>query len=141
MSVKIRLARIGRKNLPAYKIVVANTRDKRNGRSLDILGHYNPSMNPDSFSIDKDRYEEWINKGAQVTSAVKKLVEGKYEFEPYTRQNEKDGSETASPTPAEKNKEVAEKETEEQEQEGTPATEGPKAEAEVEPETPKDNLE
>ncbi|MFH1648775.1 MAG: 30S ribosomal protein S16 [Patescibacteria group bacterium] len=83
MSVTIRLARVGRKNLPAYKIVVAQTRDKRNGRALDVIGHYNPSMNPESFNIDKEKYEEWKKKGALVTDAVEKLIKGEYKYVPY----------------------------------------------------------
>lgn len=98
MSVTIRLAQIGKKNSPSFKIVVSQTRDKRNGRFLDILGHYNPSNNPVLFSIDKKKYEEWRSKGALTTSAVEALVDGKYEFKPYTRQNEvgETASETAS---------------------------------------------
>ncbi len=88
MSVTIRLARIGKRNAPAYKVVVANTRDKRNGRFLDVLGHYNPSHTPPLLSIDKKKYKEWKGKGALSTDAVEKLIAGKYEFVPYTRQNE-----------------------------------------------------
>jgi small subunit ribosomal protein S16 len=88
MSVTIRLARIGKRNAPAYKIVVANTRDKRNGRFLDILGHYNPSHTPALFDIDKDKVSEWKKKGALSTDAVEKLLAGTYKWEPYTRQNE-----------------------------------------------------
>lgn len=88
MSVTIRLARVGRKNLPAFKIVVSNTRDKRNGRFIDVIGHFNPSMKPESFSYDKAKYEEWTKKGALPTETVKKLIAGEYKFEPYTRQNE-----------------------------------------------------
>ena len=83
MSVTIRLARVGRKNLPAYKIVVAQTRDKRNGRALDVLGHYNPSMNPESFNIDKEKYKDWKKKGALVSEAVEKLIKGEYKYVPY----------------------------------------------------------
>ena len=83
MSIKIRLSRVGRKNLPSYRIVVANTRDKRDGQYIDLIGHYNPSMNPESFDYDKKKYEEWVSKGAQVTDAVKKLIEGTYEYTPY----------------------------------------------------------
>lgn len=114
--LKIRLAKIGKKNAPAFKIVVANTRDKRNGRSLDVLGHFNPSHKPELFEIDKDKYEEWISKGAQVTDAVKDLVAGEYKFEPYTRQNEE------------------EKKPAETEGEDAPAAEGGEAEGENEEE-------
>lgn len=88
MSVTIRLARIGKTNAPAYKIVVANTRDKRNGKFLDILGHYNPSHNPELLELDKDKLADWKSKGALITDAVTKLADGKYEYQAYTRQNE-----------------------------------------------------
>lgn len=90
MSVTIRLSRIGKRNAPAYRIVVANTKDKRNGRPLEVLGYYNPSNTPELFEIDKEKYNDWLSKGALVTDAVEKLVAGEYEFEPYTRQNEED---------------------------------------------------
>lgn len=83
MSITIRLSRIGRKNLPAYKIVVANTKGKRNGKSIDILGHFNPSSNPVSFSYNKEKLAEWQEKGALTTEAVKKLLEGKYTYVKY----------------------------------------------------------
>lgn len=89
MSVTIRLARIGKKNAPAFKVVVSNTKSKRNGRYLDILGHFNPSHTPALLEIDKNKLAEWTQKGALITESVSKLVEGKYEFAPYTRQNEK----------------------------------------------------
>jgi len=79
MSISIRLAKFGKKHAPAYKIVVANTRDKRNGKFLDIIGHYNPSENPVKFEYDKEKYIDWKNKGALITDAVSKLVEGNYE--------------------------------------------------------------
>lgn len=83
MSVTVRLAKIGKKHAPAYKVVVSTTRDKRNGNFLDILGSYNPSTNPIIFSLDKKKYQEWVKKGAIVTQAVKKLIEGTYVFKPY----------------------------------------------------------
>jgi small subunit ribosomal protein S16 len=83
MSIKIRLSKVGRKNLPAYRIIATNTRDKRDGKYLDLIGHYNPSMSPESFEYDKKKYGEWISKGAQVTDAVKKLIKGNYKYTPY----------------------------------------------------------
>jgi small subunit ribosomal protein S16 len=83
MSITIRLTKIGRKNTPSFRIVVANTRDKRNGKFLDILGHFNPSMNPVQFNYDKERFEEWKKKGALISEAVEKLVSGDYKFVPY----------------------------------------------------------
>ncbi|MBT6401325.1 30S ribosomal protein S16 [candidate division WWE3 bacterium] len=91
MSVTIRLARIGKRNAPAYKVVVANTRDKRNGRFLEVLGHYNPSNNPVLLEIDTKKVDEWKGKGAMISDAVTKLIDGTYEYQPYTRQNEDKG--------------------------------------------------
>ena len=98
MSVTIRLARIGRKKLPAYKIVANETRDKRNGRFLEIIGHYNPSMNPVQFAYDKEKYEKWLKRGALVTEAVIKLIEGKYEYKPYTSKTRAAAAESSSDT-------------------------------------------
>jgi len=89
MSVTIRLARTGRKNLPAYKIVVSNTRDKRNGRFVDIIGNFNPTTTPHEFKYDKEKFEKWSKTGALVTDAVKKLMEGKYEYTKYEPKKEK----------------------------------------------------
>jgi small subunit ribosomal protein S16 len=83
MSVTIRLARIGRKNLPAYRVVVSNTRDKRNGKFLDAIGHFNPSAVPHEFKYDKEKFEKWVKDGALVTESVKKLIDGKYNYIKY----------------------------------------------------------
>ncbi len=96
MSVTIRLARTGRKNLPSFKMVVSNTKDKRNGRYIDILGHYNPSAHPVEFSYDKERYEYWRKNGSLISDAVKELVEGKYVFKPYVKIKEETRAEKSS---------------------------------------------
>jgi small subunit ribosomal protein S16 len=101
MSVTIRLARIGKKNSPAYKVVVSNTKSKRNGKYLDVLGHFNPSHNPSLLQIDKENMDSWVKKGALITTAVDNLVKGNYNFEPYTRQNEKKESKPGSDAPKE----------------------------------------
>ena len=88
MSVTIRLARVGKKNAPSYKIVVSNTRDKRNGRYLDILGYYNPTKNPPEYKLDEKKYDEWKQKGAMSTEAVEKLRDGTYEYKPYNGSKE-----------------------------------------------------
>jgi len=79
MSVTVRLSLFGKKNYPVYRIVVAETRSKRNGPALDILGNYNPNLDPPSFNLDRKLLEEWIKKGAIVSSGLRKLLkkEGK----------------------------------------------------------------
>ncbi|HDQ88602.1 MAG TPA: 30S ribosomal protein S16 [candidate division WWE3 bacterium] len=83
MSVTIRLARVGKKNSPAYKVVVSNTRSKRTGKYLDVLGFYNPSEGEKAYKIDKKKYQEWKSNGALSTEAVDKLLEGTYEYKVY----------------------------------------------------------
>lgn len=83
MSVSIRLARIGKKNAPAYRVVVTKTKTKRNGKFIDIIGNYNPSDPTTELTIDKKKYKEWVENGAIVSDAVKKLVDGKYEYVKY----------------------------------------------------------
>jgi small subunit ribosomal protein S16 len=95
MSVTIRLAKVGKKNAPSYKVVVSNTRDKRTGKFLDVLGFYNPSHQPALLEIDKDKVNEWKSRGALSTVAVDKLLEGKYT---YTKYNPK-GSKEAPASP------------------------------------------
>lgn len=74
MSTTIRLSLFGKRNYPVYRIVVAETRSKRNGQYLDILGNYNPNLNPPSFNLDQKLMEEWIKKGAVLSSGLRKLL-------------------------------------------------------------------
>jgi len=70
--VKIRLKRMGRKKLPIYKIVVAESMSKRDGRAVDILGTYNPKSK--DLQIDVEKVKEWLAKGAQPTDRVAALL-------------------------------------------------------------------
>ena len=81
--VKIRLSRVGRKNAPAYRVVVADSKAPRDGKFLELIGNYNPIEDPEKISYKKDRYDYWVSVGAQPTPAVKKLIKGTYKFETY----------------------------------------------------------
>ena len=70
--VKIRLKRMGRKKLPIYKIVVADARAKRDGKTIDILGTYNPKSK--ELRLDVEKVKEWLAKGAQPTDRVASLI-------------------------------------------------------------------
>ncbi len=70
--IKIRLTRTGAKNDPHYRIVAIEKSRKRGGKPLDILGHWYPAKN--ESKIDKKKIEAWVAKGAQVTEAVKSLL-------------------------------------------------------------------
>ena len=74
MSVRVRLTRVGSKKNPIWRVVVADQRSPRDGRSIETLGHYNPQTQPSTIVIDRERLDYWLEKGAQPTGTVKKLV-------------------------------------------------------------------
>lgn len=71
----IRLARFGARKQPYYRVVVIEKRQARNGRSLEIVGTYNPRTNPATVDLKRERIEHWIAKGAQLSERVGKLLE------------------------------------------------------------------
>jgi len=73
--VMIRLARMGARKQPYYRIVVIEKRSARNGRSLEVVGTYNPRTNPASVELKRDRIDYWTGKGAQMSDRVAKLVQ------------------------------------------------------------------
>jgi len=72
--VVIRLQRRGTKKVPHHRIVVMERSRPQNGRTLDILGYYNPSCKPVKFALDESRLAFWISSGAQATEVVSSLV-------------------------------------------------------------------
>lgn len=74
MAVKIRLARHGSNKNPIYRVVVADSRVPRDGRTLEEIGKYNPQMHPSLVDIDTDRARAWLDRGAQPTETVRKLL-------------------------------------------------------------------
>ena len=74
MAVKIRLSRHGSNKNPIYRVVVADARVPRDGRTLEEIGRYNPQLEPSLIEIDTERANDWIAKGAQPTPQVAKLL-------------------------------------------------------------------
>jgi small subunit ribosomal protein S16 len=74
VAVHIRLRRTGRSKKPAYRVVVADSRAARDGRFIEVIGHYNPLTTPATLVIKLDKAEEWIKKGAQPTNTVRVLL-------------------------------------------------------------------
>lgn len=70
----IRLARFGARKQPYYRVVVIEKDRARNGRSIEVVGTYNPRTNPASVLLKKDRIEHWTNHGAQLSDRVAKLL-------------------------------------------------------------------
>lgn len=68
--VKIRLRRVGAKNRPSYRVVVADARAPRDGAFIERIGHYNPLTEPETVAIDEEKALKWLRHGAQPTEAV-----------------------------------------------------------------------
>ena len=71
--VRIRLRRIGAKKQPTYRFVVSDARAPRDGRFIEILGHYNPRTEPRTLVVDEAKAKEWLAKGAQPSDPVRRL--------------------------------------------------------------------
>ena len=71
--LKIKLMRTGKKNQPAYRFVIVEARSKRDGKCVENIGNFQPQMFPPLICLDKQRYDYWINQGAQPTNTVRNL--------------------------------------------------------------------
>ncbi|MFC1940542.1 30S ribosomal protein S16 [Chloroflexota bacterium] len=72
--VKIRLRRVGAKNRPSYRLVVADSRAPRDGAFINIIGHYNPLTDPETVVIDEEKAIYWLRQGAQTTNTAARLL-------------------------------------------------------------------
>ncbi|MBV7377743.1 30S ribosomal protein S16 [Maritimibacter dapengensis] len=129
MAMKIRLARGGTKKRPFYRIVAADSRMPRDGRFIEKLGTYNPLLPKDSeerVKMDIDRVKEWLDKGAQPTDRVSRMLEAAGVLDKKERNNPNKGE------PGAKAKERAEAKAEKAAapaEEEAPAEEAPAEEA------------
>lgn len=74
MAVHIRLRREGKAKKPAYRVVVADSRAPRDGRFIEVIGHYDPLSTPPRLKIDQEKAMAWLKKGAQPTNTVRVLL-------------------------------------------------------------------
>ncbi len=74
MAVHIRLRRTGTTRKPAYRVVVADSRAARDGRFIEVIGHYNPLTEPPTIKIETEKAAAWIKKGAQPSNTVRTLL-------------------------------------------------------------------
>jgi small subunit ribosomal protein S16 len=72
--VKLRLMRMGKKKQPTYRIVATDSRSPRDGRFIEILGHYNPREEPSALSVDNDKAVGWLRQGAQPSDTVRSIL-------------------------------------------------------------------
>jgi small subunit ribosomal protein S16 len=83
VPVKIRLMRVGKKKQPSYRVVVADSRSPRDGRYIEIIGHYQPRQEPSAFTVDDEKVLGWLRQGAQPSEQVHRLLVGAGVWERY----------------------------------------------------------
>lgn len=74
MAVKLRLTRVGAKKAPIYRVVAADSRAPRDGRFIEIVGHYNPLVTPAEVKIDEEKALKWLQNGAIPSDTVRALL-------------------------------------------------------------------
>jgi len=84
MAVKIRLTRKGNRNHPFYRLVVMDSRQRRDGRFIEVLGYYDPLRTPAQFKVEEQRALEWLKKGAKMSDTVKSLFKRQGVLEKFT---------------------------------------------------------
>ncbi len=92
--VRIRLRRVGKRNQPSYRIVAADSRVKRDGKYLEMLGFYNPRTHPPTVVVKEDRVFWWLSHGAQVTDSVDRIFRMIGLWERYQRYKQGEDLET-----------------------------------------------
>jgi small subunit ribosomal protein S16 len=92
--VRIRLRRVGAKKQPSYRIVAADKESPRDGRFIEILGHYNPRTEPATIHMKEDRIYDWMSKGAQPSDSVVQLFRTTGLLERYERFKQGEALET-----------------------------------------------
>ena len=118
MAVRIRLRRIGKKKQPQYRLIVADSASPRDGRFIELIGRYNPRVDPPLISVDEERALSWLRQGAQPSDTAKSMLVKTGIWEKFTGE--------PAPTPAPAPQAVAEVSTESPEvpdQEPTPEAE------------------
>ncbi|GAA2005028.1 30S ribosomal protein S16 [Brevibacterium samyangense] len=88
MAVKIRLTRMGKIRQPFYRVVVADSRTRRDGRAIEEIGKYHPTENPSLIEIDSERAQYWLGVGAQPTDQVKVLLKLTGDWQKFTGEGE-----------------------------------------------------
>ncbi|MEJ7585585.1 MAG: 30S ribosomal protein S16 [Acidimicrobiales bacterium] len=98
MAVKLRLMRMGKKKQPTYRVVAADARSPRNGRFIEIVGTYQPRLDPSGLALDNAKALDWLRKGAKPTDRVEKLLKISGAWEHF--ENGTDPDPAAAPSPS-----------------------------------------
>lgn len=87
MAVKLRLKRMGKKQEPFYRIVVADARNKRDGKTIEEIGYYNPMKNPTEIKVDENLAIKWLKNGAIPTDTVRSILSKQGVLKKYHEEN------------------------------------------------------
>ena len=74
MAARMRLARVGSKKNPIYRVVVADSRSPRDGKFIEIVGRYNPQTDPSTIEFDEEKVKDWLGKGVQPSGTLARLL-------------------------------------------------------------------
>ena len=96
MAVKLRLVRMGKKKQPTYRIIAADSRSPRDGRFIEILGHYDPKQEQSKIVVNNEAAVKWLRQGAQPTETVGKLLKISGAWDQFKAK----AADTSSPFPA-----------------------------------------
>ena len=108
MAVKIKLKRIGKIRHPQYRIIVADSRTKRDGRAIEEVGYYDPMINPSVIRVSSDRVAYWLSVGAKPTETVQKLLAVTGDWQKFTGVGDPAGTLEVAPARADKSDAYAE---------------------------------
>lgn len=87
MAVKLRFKRMGKKQEPFYRIVVADARNKRDGKTIEEIGYYNPMKNPTEIKVDENLAIKWLKNGAIPTDTVRSILSKQGVLKKYHEEN------------------------------------------------------
>lgn len=102
MAVKIKLARYGKIREPFYRVVVADSRTRRNGRAIELVGKYHPKKEPSLIELESERIQYWLGVGAQPTEAVLALLKVTGDWQTFKGLPGAEGTLKPQPTPVDK---------------------------------------
>jgi len=101
MALKIRLTRIGARNKPFYRVVVSESRARRDGRFIEKLGFYDPIKNPAEFDLNHERAQYWIQRGAEPSETVRSLMKRFHSIRPSAKAATPESEKPMGQTPKE----------------------------------------
>ena len=102
MAVKIKLKRMGKIRNPQYRIIVADSRTKRDGRAIEEIGLYHPKEEPSLITVDSDRVQYWLSVGAQPTDPVRAILKITGDWQRFTGEAGESGTLKTKPAAADK---------------------------------------